>query len=220
MRPITFIAGTAIALAFITANVDSARAATAPDPNGIVTQLTQRMDAVSSYTAHVRLNVQLHSFPYLAADLDGTTSYTRPGHYNVTFNSVPALADAFKNVSGDIGDPAAWHEKYAISIDPSSSNAGANTTVLRLTEKSGGQVDHALAYVDLQSRTVSRMEWYYRSGGRISMEQHFAPVSGVLLVDDQAANIDMPGYKATAKAVFDGYNVQIGMAPSSGRASR
>ena len=212
MRPIKALAGAALALATIAFAPQASRATAPQDPTAIVTQLTQRMDAVSSYTAHIRLNVQLHSFPYLAANVDGTTSYKRPGQYNVTFNSVPALADAFKNVSGDIGDPAAWHDKFNIAIDPSSANAGANTAVLRLTEKSKGQVDHALAYVDLPSRTVSRMDWFYVNGGRISMEQHFAPISGVLLVDNQAADIDMPGYKATAQATFDGYSVQVGAA--------
>jgi hypothetical protein len=215
MRPIILVAGAAAAVAFFTiTSQDGARAASATDPNAIVTQLTQRMDAVSSYKAHIRLSVHLHSFPFLAADLNGTTSYTRPGHYTVTFDSVPALADAFQKVSGDIGDPAAWRDKYAVAIDPSSAAAGPNTTVLRLTEKVKGQIDHALAYVDLPSRTVTRMEWDYVNGGRIAMEQHFAPIDGVLLVDTQAADIDMPGYKATAQAVFDGYSVQVGQTPS------
>lgn len=219
VRPINLLAGAALALAALAFAPQVSNASAQQDPNAIVTQLTQRMDAVSSYSAHIRLNVQLHSFPYLAANVDGTTSYKRPGQYNVTFNSVPALADAFKNVSGDIGDPAAWHGKYNVSIDPSNATAGDNTAVLRLTEKAKGQIDHVLAYVDLPSRTVTRMDWFYVNGGRISMEQHFAPVQGVLLVDTQAADIDMPGYKATAQAVFDGYNVQANTssAPHAGR---
>ena len=221
MRFIRSIAGAALALAVIATSGIAVRAAAATqDPNAIVDQLTQRMDTVSSYKAHIRLNVQLHSFPFIAADLDGTTTYTRPGHYDVTFNSVPALADAFKNVSGDIGDPAAWRQKYAIAMDGSTANAGPNTAVLRLTEKTKGQIDHALAYVDLPSRTVTRMEWFYDNGGHIAMEQHFAPISGVLLVNDQAADIDMPGYKATAHAVFDGYSVQVGAARTRSAAGR
>ena len=175
----------------------------------VVSQLEQRMDAVSAYSAHIKLAVQLHSFPFLAANLDGTTTYTRPGRYTVTFDQLPSLASAFQKVSGDVGDPAAWPQKYNISLDPSPST-DANTLELRLTEKSKGQVDHALAFVDLASHTVTRMEWYYVNGGRIAMEQHFAPVDGVLLVDSQAADIDMPGYKATANAVFDGYDVHVG----------
>ena len=219
MRPINVLAGATLALATIAFAPQASSASAQQDPSAIVTQLSRRMDAVSSYSAHIRLNVQLHSFPYLAANMDGTTSYTRPGHYNVTFNSVPALADAFKNVSGDIGDPAAWHETYNVAIDSSSAAAGPNTVILRLTEKAKGQVDHALAYVDLPSRTVTRMDWFYLNGGRISMEQHFAPIQGVLLVDTQAADIDMPGYKATAQAVFDGYNVQANTSPGQ-RAGR
>ena len=177
--------------------------------SAVVSQLEQRMDAVSAYSAHIKLAVQLHSFPFLAANLDGTTTYTKPGRYTVTFDQLPSLASAFQKVSGDVGDPAAWSQKYNISLDPSASTA-ANTLALRLTEKIKGQVDHALAFVDLASHTVTRMEWYYVNGGRIAMEQHFAPIDGVLLVDSQAADIDMPGYKATANAVFDGYDVHVG----------
>ena len=211
MKSTHLLAGAAIALALI-ANPFRAAAATAPDVDSVVSQLTARMDPVAGYTAHVRLAVHLHSFPFLAANLDGTTSYSRPGHYSVTFESLPSLASAFQNVSGDVGDPGAWNAKYAIAVEPKSQADPPNTLALRLTEKVKGQIDHAVAYVDLTSHTVSRMEWYYVNGGRIAMEQHFAPINGVLLPDTQAADIDMPGYKATAEAVFDGYSVQVSMA--------
>jgi len=210
MNALRNIASAAAALALL---INPLRAAAAPTPdiNTVVSQLTSRMDAVSAYKAHIRLAVKLHSFPYLAANLDGTTSYSRPGRYSVTFDSLPSLASAFQKVSGDVGDPAAWNSKYEIAIDPSQQSAAPNTLALRLTEKVKGNVDHALAYVDLDSHTVTRMEWYYVNGGRISMDQHFAPIDGVLLVDSQAADIDMPGYKASANATFDGYNIQVSM---------
>jgi hypothetical protein len=129
--------------------------------NTIVSQLEQRMDAVSAYSAHIKLAVQLHSFPFLAANVDGTTTYEKPGRYTVTFNQLPSLASAFQKVSGDVGDPAAWSHKYAIAIDPTAP-AAPNTLALRLTEKTKGQVDHALAFVDLASHTVTRMECVLR----------------------------------------------------------
>ena len=190
-----------------------------PDPNAVVDQLTQRMDAVSAYSARIHLGVQLHSFPFFAANVDGTTTYQRPGHYTVTFDSLPSLASAFQKVSGDIGDPAAWRSKYDIALAPAAPT-DPNTVELQLTEKVKGQIDRALAYVDESSKTVTRMEWYYVNGGHIAMEQHFAPIDGVLLVDNQAADIDMPGYKATAHAVFDSYNVQVGAHQTSGSSSR
>lgn len=205
------IASVAAAAAVALAAAQQSSAATTPptaNVTTIVSQLEQRMDAVSAYSAHIKLAVQLHSFPFIAANLDGTTTYTRPGHYTVTFEQLPSLASAFQRVSGDVGDPAAWSQKYNIAIDPDASTG--ESLALRLTERTKGQVDHALAYVDLASHTVTRMEWYYVNGGRIAMDQHFAPIDGVLLVDSQAADIDMPGYKATANAVFDGYDVHVG----------
>jgi len=212
---------TAAALALIAAAPANASttALSGQSVSTIVSQLEQRMDAVSAYSAHIKLAVQLHSFPYLAANLDGTTTYAKPGRYTVTFDSLPSLASAFQKVSGDVGDPAAWSQKYAIAID-SNAPRNPNTLTLRLTEKTKGQVDHALAFVDLASHTVTRMEWYYVNGGRIAMEQHFAPIDGVLLVDSQAADIDMPGYKATANATFDGYEVHVGSAQRTASLTR
>jgi len=219
MKPRHSIAAAA-ALILIAAPALAKDTAPAPTVDTIVSSLTARMDAVAAYQARVHLNIHMHSFPFLIADLDGTTTYARPGKYSVTFDSLPALASAFQKVSGDIGDPAAWKQKYNVALDTEDAAAQAGTLVLRLSEKIHGQVDHALAYVDMASNTVTRMEWYYYSGGRIAMEQHFSPVDGVLLVDSQAADIDMPGYRATAQAVFNGYNVQVSMNPSAHPAAR
>ena len=205
------LAGATAALALLTTSALRASAATTQDVDTVVDQLTARMDAVSAYKAHIHLNVHLHSFPFLAADMDGTTTYQRPGRYTVTFDTLPSLASAFQKVSGDVGDPASWKSKYNVTLEPAPPAPTPNTLALRLTEKVQGQIDHAIAYVDLPSHTVTRMEWYYVNGGRITMEQHFAPIAGVLLVDTQAADIDMPGYKATAQANFDSYSVQVGL---------
>lgn len=220
MQVFRSIAAAGAALALLSAPAFAQTTAVATNVNSVIAGLTARMDAVSGYQASVHVAIHLHSFPFLAANLEGKTSYTRPGHYVVTFDTLPSLASAFQKVSGDIGDPAAWLTKYEVSIDPATATTTPGTLVLRLTEKVHGQIDHALAYVDRPSNTVTRMEWYYYSGGRIAMEQHFAPVSGVQLVDHQAADIDMPGYRATAEAVFDGYNVQVGGFPATRAVAR
>lgn len=209
-----FFAAAAIA-ATLGAGLDAqaSAATTAPDLGSVLSALTSRMDAVSSYQARVSLDVHLHTFPFLDMTLEGTTSYTRPGKYSVTFDSLPSLASSFQNVSGDIGDPAAWPQKYRVSVDPSTTSASPGTLVLRLVEKDGGQVDHVLADVDLASSTVTHMDWFYKSGGEISMDQHFAPIDGVLLADRQNAEIDMPGYRATALAHFHDYSLQVAVNP-------
>jgi hypothetical protein len=220
MQVFRSIGAAGAALALLSAPANAQTTAVATNVNSVIAGLTARMDPVSGYQARVHVNIHLHSFPFLAANLEGKTSYTRPGRYVVTFDSLPSLASAFQKVSGDIGDPAAWLTKYEVSIDPATATATPGTLVLRLTEKLHGQIDHALAYVERSSNTVTRMEWYYYSGGRIAMEQHFAPVSGVQLVDHQAADIDMPGYRATAEAAFDGYNVQVSVSPTTRAVAR
>lgn len=196
-----------------TAAPTATQAATSATPTAsdVVAALVKRSDAIAGYHANLTVDLQMHSFPYLATTLDGTASYQRPGKYTVNFNSVPELASAFQNVSGDIGDPATWNQKYVVSLDPSTKSAPANTVILRLVQRVKGQIDHELAYVNTANATVTSMDWFYYSGGKITMSQHFAPIDGVLLVDTQNAEFDMPGYKATADAHFNGYSVQVSM---------
>jgi hypothetical protein len=210
MKPIAAIAA-ALAAGLTIAAANPAAADSKPNVASLLGALSARMDGVSAYQAHVSVNVQLHSFPFIAVALEGKTTYEKPGKYTVTFDSLPSLASSFQQVSGDIGDPAAWSDNYLVSIDPSTAQAGPGTIVLRLVQRHHGQIDHALAYVDVASSTVTRMDWYYYSGGTIEMDQHFAPVDGVLLADRQSAEIQMPGYKASVDARFDGYDIQVAM---------
>jgi hypothetical protein len=194
-----------------TTQAPTAAQSAAPTASDVVAALVKRSNAIAGYHANITVDLQMHSFPFLATTLDGTASYQRPGKYTVNFNSVPELASAFQNVSGDIGDPAAWDQKYVVTLDPSTRSAPTNTVVLRLVQRTKGQIDHELAYVDTSNATVTNMDWFYYSGGKITMSQHFSPIDGVLLVDTQNAEFDMPGYKASADAHFNGYSVQVSM---------
>ena len=48
------------------------------------------------------------------------------------------------------------------------------TIVLRLTKKIHSDIlDHTLAYVDPLDYALVQMEWYYTSGGKITMSQQY-----------------------------------------------
>lgn len=187
------------------------------EPGAVVQALAARTAHVSAYHADLHLHIRMHSFPYIAVRLSGATTYQRPDKYQVQFRSVPALARGYEKVSGDVGDPAGWRRKYDIIFDRPVA-AEPHVAVLRLTEKVRGEIDHALAFVDLNTMTVQRMEWFYYHGGHIALDQHYADVDGVLLVDRQEADIAMPTVKARAWANIGGYSVQTDVAgPASVR---
>ena len=63
--------------------------------------------------------------------------------------------------------------------------------------------------------TVTRMEWYYDSGGRIFVDDHYAMVGGILMVDHQSAEIAMPGVRASATLEISGYVLQSDVASTA-----
>jgi len=172
----------------------------------VIDALTARTASVAGYSADITLHVALHSFPFLRLAVTGGTTYRQPGQYAVTLNTLPAIARALRSVSGDAGDPVVWSHRYDVTVDPGV-QAPTGTVVLRMTQKIHGQIDHVEAYVDAASMTVSRVEWYYRSGGHIFVDEHYGVVGNVLMVDHQSAEIDMPGIRATATSDITNYAI-------------
>jgi hypothetical protein len=181
--------------------------AASTDAGNIVASLTARTSSIASYSADLSLHIELHSFPFVRLTVSGDTEYRQPDQYSVTMHTLPAIARALHSVSGDAGDPTVWTHKFDIVIDRSAP-AGAGTVVLRMTQKVHGQIDHVEAYIDTASMTVTRMEWYYVSGGHIFVDDHYARFDGVLLVDHQSAAIAMPGVDATATSDISDYSIQ------------
>lgn len=203
-----------IALSAIAMSPATASAATAPSARTIVDAVAARTTQVTGFTADLSVRVAMHSFPYLHMTVSGDMRYRQPGLYDVRMRTLPAIARAFQNVSGDAGDPDTWMRTYDVSIDGDAPKA-AGQIALRLTPKSSTQIDHAEAFVDSSTMTVARMEWYYRRGGTICVDDHYMQIGDLLMIDQQTAEIAMPGVRATATAQLSNYALQTDVAASA-----
>ncbi len=196
-----------IALSALAASPAAAAPADTHNARAVVAAVAARTTQITGYTADLSLHIALHSFPFIRVTIHGDMRYRQPGEYQVNMHTLPALARAFSNVSGDAGDPDLWLRKYDIAIDDGMQTQGGQIA-LRLTQKTPGEIDHAEAFIDTDTMTVARMEWHYRHGGTIAVDDHYAQVGDLLMVDRQTAQISMPDVRATATAEISGYAIQ------------
>lgn len=180
------------------------------DAHAVIAKMLDRNPALQSYRARVHVDVRMLSFPFLAPKLDGTSYYRRPDTYEVVFDKVPSYARGFQKLFDDVGDPAAWERDQNITLDGLTSLDGRPTIVLRLTKKIHSTIlDHTLAYIDAASYTLTKMEWYYTSGGKISMSQQYGKEDGFWVPAKQHADIDIPHVRAVADAEYGSYQTNV-----------
>jgi hypothetical protein len=214
-----FLAASGLIAASVTAaSAAPAKPAMPPDAAAVVQKMIDRNPSLESYQARVHVDIRMLSFPFLSPTLDGTSYYRRPDAYQVVFDHMPGYAKGFQRLFDDIGDPAAWQKDENITLDGTSSINGHPMIVLRLTKKIHSDIlDHTLAYVDPYSYALMQMEWYYTSGGKITMSQGYRPEDGYYVLASQHATIDIPHIRAVADASYDNYqtNVAATAVPSS-----
>lgn len=180
------------------------------DARAVIARMIDLNPSLQSYRARVHVDVRMTSFPFLAPKLDGTSYYRRPDTYEVVFDRVPSYAKGFSRLFNDIGDPMAWEKDQNISIDGVRTIDGRATIVLRLTKKIHSTIlDHTLAYVDFASYALTRMEWYYTSGGKISMSQQYGKQGTYWVPTSQHAIIDIPHVHAVADAQYGSYQTNV-----------
>jgi hypothetical protein len=218
MRLLKLSGSLALFLAVAAGGVGAADTAAAPEqpsnPWTVVQRMTQRNPSLQSYRARVHVDVRMLNFPFLAPKLDGTEYYKRPDFYVVVFDRMPGYARGFARLFDDIGSPRAWEENQNITVDGTSLLHGRPTIVLRLTKKIHSDIlDHTLAYVDAYSYALLQMEWYYTSGGKITMTEYYRTEGLYSVLAQQHATIDIPHVHAIADASYGTYqtNVPIGV---------
>lgn len=183
---------------------------TPPDARQVLQKMLDRNPSLESYRARVHVDVQMLNFPFLAPKLDGTSYYRRPDTYEVVFDRVPGYARGFQKLFDDVGSPAAWEKDQNVAVDGGSLVDGRATIVLRLTKKIHSTIlDHTLAYVDASSYTLTRMEWYYTSGGKITMSQQYGKQDGYWVPAAAHATIDIPHVHAIADAKYGSYQTNV-----------
>jgi outer membrane lipoprotein-sorting protein len=180
------------------------------DARAVIKRLADRNPTLQSYKSRVHVDVRMLNFPYLAPKLDGTSYYKRPDLYVVVFDRMPGYARSFGTLFNDIGDPLAWQRDHYVSVDGTTLLDSRPTIVLRLIKKIHSDIlDHELAYVDTESWVLVRMEWYYTSGGKITMSQQYRVENNYVVLSQQHATIAIPHVRAVADASYGAYQTNV-----------
>ncbi|HEV3091132.1 MAG TPA: hypothetical protein VGX91_06745 [Candidatus Cybelea sp.] len=179
----------------------------------VLERMAARNPTLRSYRARVHVDIKMLSFPYLAPKLDGTSYYKRPDLFVVVFDRMPGYAKGFGRLFNEIGNPQAWQQDQNVALAGDVILDGRPTVVLKLTKKIHSDIlDHTLAYVDESDYTLTQMEWYYTSGGKIAMTQQYRVEGQYSVLAQQHATIQIPHVRAVADANYGTYqtNVPIG----------
>lgn len=199
------------------AHPDGDAAPPLPNAFAIVERMAERNPTLNSYRARVHVDIQMYNFPFLAPKLDGTSYFKRPDYYVVVFDRIPSYARGFQRLFNDVGSPRAWEKEQNISVDGTAWLDGHPAIVLRLTKKIHSDVlDHTLAYVDPSTYALLQMEWYYTSGGKITMSQRYRMQGNYSVLAQQHATINIPHVRAVANATYGSYDVNVPIVTGSG----
>jgi hypothetical protein len=201
----------ATALATATPGLGSADDVPVPfNAHAIVQRMADRNPTLRSYRSRVHVNVRMLNFPWLAPKLDGTQYFKRPNFYEVVFDRVPSYARGFQRIFNDIGSPLAWEKDQNIIVDGTAALDGRAMLVLRMTKKIHSDIlDHTLVYVDPTDYSLVQMEWYYTSGGKITMSQRYREQGNYSVLSTQHATIAIPHVRAIADASYGTYETNV-----------
>jgi hypothetical protein len=180
------------------------------DARAVLRRMTDRNPTLQSYRARVHVDVRMLSFPFLAPKLDGTSYYKRPDVYVVVFDRMPGYARSFQRLFNDVGNPDQWQRDSNVEIAGSTTIGNRPMIVLRITKKIHSDIlDHTLAYVDAVDYDLARMEWYYTSGGKITMTQQYRMQGAYSVLSSQHATIRIPYVRAVADASYGTYQTNV-----------
>ena len=206
----------AMAVLSLTAIPAAASVPAGDDAHAVIEKMIDRNPSLQSYRARVHVDVHMLNFPWLSPKLDGTSYYQRPDRYEVVFDRVPSYAKGFGKLFDDVGDPGAWEKDQNVVLVGTRALDGKPALVLRMTKKIHSTIlDHTLAYVDPDSYALLQMEWYYTSGGKITMIQHYRQQGQYWVVAAQHADIDIPHVHAIADAKYGSYQTNVASAPEA-----
>lgn len=207
----------AIAVATLGVAPPEGGVASALDAHTIVARMADRNPTLRSDRARVHVDIRMFSFPFFAPKLDGTSYYKRPDLFVVVFDRMPSYARSFGRLFTEVGNPLAWEKDQNVSVDGTAWLGGRPTIVLRMTKKIHSDIlDHTLAYVDPSDYSLVQMEWYYTSGGKITMSQQYRMQGEYSVLSAQHATIDIPHVRAVADASYGTYETNVPIGAGSG----
>ena len=179
------------------------------DPTAILAKVEERNPSLTTYQGRLHVDLRMTSFPFLRQHLDGTTYYKRPSNYEVVFDKVPPLAKGFDKMFADIGDPANWEKKFAITYEGEHEYNGRKDVQLRMVQRVRGMIDHETVLIDPATWTIDSIRYDYYNGGHITMTQTFREVGGYSMLAEQNAEIAIPYAKAVAHGTYSDYKTNV-----------
>jgi hypothetical protein len=165
----------------------------------VLARLSTDPHTPDAYSADVVLHVKLHSFPFLGLAVHGTSSFRRPGFYHFQLSNLPKVAAKFDDLNYDLGDPAAWSQRFDVSLAPQSTD---DVPVLRLIPKKRGLVRTLDIVTDAKGARILKATWSRYDGGTIVLEQTYAAFGSADIVTAQHATIDIPHMRAELSADY------------------
>jgi hypothetical protein len=211
------LAAAAVAAGTLSVDGSSGVPPFALDSHAIVGRMAERNPTLKSYRARVHVDIRMFNFPFLAPKLDGTLYFKRPDFYEVVFDRMPSYARGFQRLFDDVGNPRAWEKDENITVDGTAWLDNRPTIVLRMTKKIHSDIlDHTLVYVDPSDYALLQMEWYYTSGGKVTMSQQYRMQGNYSVLSQQHATINIPHVHAVADASYGTYETNVPVDPGSG----
>lgn len=184
--------------------------ATDPHALSILEAIERQNPTLKTFQARVHVQVRMQSFPWLAPRLDGNAYFKRPGNYEIVFDRVPSYAHGITHLFGDIADPWGWLKLWNVRYVGAVQIAGRPYYELSMTKKiRSDQIKQTLAFIDVATLQVRRMEWDYTNGGQIVMNQTYGPDGPYTVVVAQHADIRIPHVRATADAQYVNYRTNV-----------
>jgi outer membrane lipoprotein-sorting protein/anti-anti-sigma regulatory factor len=178
-------------------------------PEQVVANIVNRNPSLSSFQAHVEVRMRT-GIPFLNPALEGTTYFKRPDNYEVVFTRVPSYAHGIEKLYSDIGDPASWQKRYAITVTGEQTYNGHRDVALRLVQRVRGMIDHEDVLVDARAWTIDKMTYYYYDGGVITLEQAYRNEGGFSVLSEQHAVIALPHLpRTTGVAHYSNYRLNV-----------
>ncbi len=179
------------------------------DPAAILARVEERNPSLTSYQGRMHVDLRMTTFPFIRQHLDGTTYYKKPSNYEVVFDKVPPLAKGFDKLFADVGDPANWEKRFAVTYQGERDYQGRKDLELRLVQRVRGMIDHETVLVDPNAWAIDSIRYDYYNGGHITMTQTFRQVGGYSMLAEQNAEIAIPYAKAVAHGTYSDYKTNV-----------
>jgi hypothetical protein len=175
----------------------------------VVAHLVSRNSALTSYQAHV--DIRLHTgIPFLNPAFEGTTYFKQPDRHEIVFTKAPGYARGFEKLYSDVSDPSVWDKRFFYSLDGERTIEHHSDLVLKLVERVRGSLDHEDVLVDPHRWVIDEIDYYYYSGGRITVDQTYHNEGAFAVLDWEHAYIAMPPFPhARADAHYTQYKVNV-----------